>query len=531
VLAAAIFLSTSATIGPVAEAFVVPENSSSIVVSSTDFSGDPLFSPTDFSPTDFSPTDLSANTADLALSTVDPTTAVTVDPGTAVDQAASAVDTSASTIDLSSTDGPVAGSNLFLSIGAQSSGASSEVLAVNPSQLPSMVGIPLLEQLSLLPSDTVSNFVSDNPTVVQDLIASPPAVHDVSRWWSGLTDPAQDALLQSAPEVVGNLNGVPFAIRDVANRNYLGDSIGEVKDRISAGGGRSQLIDDRRQLHMLHQIAKALQSTSGGADRHLLSVDTTGDGTASIVIGDLSTADYVSYLIPGMFFTVDGQIVDWANSAQYFYDSEKTWLKKLKAAKPDAVNSSVAVVAWLGYQTPGIVNVASLEQARIGRDAIAGSLQGLQALRKVNEPFTSVIAHSYGSTAAMMALTDYNITVDALAVVGSAGSDAKTAADLNVRNNNVYAGEAAWDPVPNSAYFGSDPGSTQFGARVFGTGGGVDPITHHTLGGSSGHNEYFGVGTESMRNLALIGIDEGSFIMGSGDAVMAKSFSGVNGKS
>jgi hypothetical protein len=34
-----------------------------------------------------------------------------------------------------------------------------------------------------------------------------------------------------------------------------------------------------------------------------------------------------------------------------------------------------------------------------------------------------------------------------------------------------------------------------------------------------------------MRNLALIGIDEGSFIMGSGDAVMAKSFSGVNGKS
>jgi Alpha/beta hydrolase len=525
VLAATIFLSTSAAIGPVAEAFVVPENSNSIVVSSTDFSGDPLFSPTDFSPADFSPTDLSSNPIDLV--TVDPTTAVTVDPSTAVDLAASVVDTSASTIDLSGTDGPVAGSNLFLAVGTQSA----DVLAVSPSQLPSMVGIPLLEQLSLLPSDTVSNFVSDNPTVVQDLLASPPAVHDVSRWWSGLTDPAQDALLQSAPEVVGNLNGVPFAVRDVANRNYLGDSIGEVKDRISAGGGRSQLIDDRRQLHMLHQIAKALVSTSGGAERHLLSVDTTGDGTASIVIGDLSTADYVSYLIPGMFFTVDGQIVDWANSAQYFYDSEKTWLKKLKAAKPDAVNSSVAVVAWLGYQTPGIVNVASLEQARIGRDAIASSLQGLQALRRANEPFTSVIAHSYGSTAAMMALTDYNITVDALAVVGSAGSDAKTAADLNVRNNNVYAGEAAWDPVPNSAYFGSDPGSTQFGARVFGTGGGVDPITHHTLGGSSGHNEYFGVGSESMRNLALIGIDEGSFIMGSGDAVMAKSFSGVNGKS
>jgi Alpha/beta hydrolase len=458
----------------------LPENSSHVLVASTDFTGDPLFAG----------------------------------------------------LDLSGASGDsVYAPNPFTKGIEELESVPTETTAVNPALLPSLAGMPLLQQLALLPSDSISEFVSENPTVVHDLLASPPSVHEVSSWWSGLPADSQNVLFDSAPEVVGNLNGMPFAIRDAANRGFLGDSIDEVSDRIAEGGGRSQIIDDRRQLHMLTEISEALVSTPGGPKRNLLGVDVSGYGTASIVIGDLSTADYVSYLIPGMFFTVDGQIVDWAASAQYYYDSERSWLHKLKDVNPDAANSTVAVVAWLGYQTPSLVNVGSLEQARTGRDAIAGALQGLQSLRKGDEPFTSIIAHSYGSTAAMMALSDYNITVDALAMVGSAGSEAKTAGDLNVRNDNVYAGEAAWDPIPNSAYFGSDPGSAEFGAHIFDVGGGIDPITHKALAGSTGHNEYFAVGSESMRNLALVGINEGKFIMGADDSVMAKSYSGLAGGS
>lgn len=43
--------------------------------------------------------------------------------------------------------------------------------------------------------------------------------------------------------------------------------------------------------------------------------------------------------------------------------------------------------------------------------------------------------------------------------------------------------------------------------------GALDPITHETLAGSSGHNEYFMPGTESMRNLAMIGIDKGGLVI------------------
>jgi hypothetical protein len=81
-----------------------------------------------------------------------------------------------------------------------------------------------------------------------------------------------------------------------------------------------------------------------------------------------------------------------------------------------------------------------------------------------------------------------------------------------VRNGNVYVGEAAWDPVPNSAWFGSDPGSPSYGAMRMSVGGGVDAITKELLAPSFGHNEYFGPGTESMRNMALIGIGHGELV-------------------
>ena len=45
-----------------------------------------------------------------------------------------------------------------------------------------------------------------------------------------------------------------------------------------------------------------------------------------------------------------------------------------------------------------------------------------------------------------------------------------------------------------------------------GVGGGVDIITKEVLLASSGHNEYFSAGTESMRNFALISIGKGGYV-------------------
>jgi hypothetical protein len=42
--------------------------------------------------------------------------------------------------------------------------------------------------------------------------------------------------------------------------------------------------------------------------------------------------------------------------------------------------------------------------------------------------------------------------------------------------------------------------------------GGIDQITQDVLAASTGHNEYFSAGTESIRNMALIGIGHGELV-------------------
>jgi pimeloyl-ACP methyl ester carboxylesterase len=167
----------------------------------------------------------------------------------------------------------------------------------------------------------------------------------------------------------------------------------------------------------------------------------------------------------------------------------------------------------MGYQTPDLTNIGSLDLANQGRDELARDIKALQLQRGEHQPYTTIVGHSYGSTAALMALTEYDFTVDALALVGTPGSAAQSSHDLHVRGNNVWVGSAAWDPVPSSAWFGSDPAAPSYGAHTMGVGGTTDVITGESLSQSIGHNEYFDPGTESMRNLALIGIGHAELVM------------------
>jgi len=399
--------------------------------------------------------------------------------------------------------------------------------AVDAAALPELRGMSLLQQLSLLPSETLEEFVANNSDVMSDFLASQPSPQDVSQWWALNGMQARSTFLDAAPTLVGNLDGVPFGQRDYANRRSL--VLAESNLAPGSSEGRSELVDATHTRHMLEQVEEALATPPGAPTRTLLSLDTSGSGTASIVIGDLATADFVSFLVPGMFYTVDGQMVAWTASAQTLYDTQVEWVAQLALTDPTLAGATVATVAWLGYETPSMVNFTSLDLAYKGRNAIAASVNGLRELRAGNQPYLSLVAHSYGSTAAMMALTDLGIDVDALAVVGSPGSSAQSADDLGVPGGNVYVGEAAWDQVKDSAFFGSDPGSDSFGAHVFGVDGRTDPLTGKALVGSTGHNEYFTPGCESMRNLALIAIGRGYLITttDSGSTV-ARSFSGIH---
>jgi hypothetical protein len=400
--------------------------------------------------------------------------------------------------------------------------------AAEPIEL--LQGTRLLQQLSLLSVSGLDQYLSAHPDAVSGLLANPPATREVTSWWGTLDFHQRTALRTAAPQLVGNLDGVPFTARDLANRTVLGSTMNELEATISSGtAGRTVIENARQQLHMLQSISTALGNDESQPRRTLMTLDVTGQGRAAIVLGDLRTADYVSFLVPGMFFTIENQMGDWADAAARLYEEQLSWLELFNAQGsadagasdvPVPQDKTVATVAWIGYHTPNLTNVGGIENAWEGRDALAGAIQGLQSIRSGDEPYVTVIAHSYGSTAALMALTEYDFQVDALAMVGSPGSSAKSVDELHVRNGNVYVGEAAWDPIPNSSYFGSDPGAKSYGAKPMGVGGGLDIITHEVLLASTGHNEYFSAGTESMRNFALIGIGKGQFVTDGSSEVM-----------
>lgn len=379
------------------------------------------------------------------------------------------------------------------------------------STLAALEGTDLLHGLAATAPLTAASLADRHPEAVRQLLASPPAPRLVESWWRNLDDRAQRSLAAAAPEVVGNLDGVPFAIRNEANRSVLRDTIRELELGLTGEVGRALATQSNERLQMLYAVADALGPSSANPQRSLITLDTEDAGKAAIVLGDLQTADYVSYLIPGMFISVGGNIVEWTDTAARLYDEQVSWLNLLADAGAEPGTRTVATVAWIGYQTPHLLNVGSLDLAYEGRDAIADALVGLESLRRNDPPHVSLLAHSYGSTAAMLALSETEVEVDALAMIGSPGSPVTSADDLHVRGA-IFVGEAAWDPISNSSFFGGDPGSGEFGAAVMSVRGGIDVVTNEVLVGSTGHNEYFSPGTEAMRNMALIGIDQAELV-------------------
>jgi hypothetical protein len=383
---------------------------------------------------------------------------------------------------------------------------------VDPTLLPQLGGRALLEQLGLVDADSLSAFVSAHPATVDQLLQHPPAAREVTAWWSGLSTIKQQAMVVSAPHVVGNLGGVPFDVRDTANREYLKQSLATLGHELAIRPGRAASAGVRGHLHTLAEIGKAVKQEPGAPPRTLVSLDTGSPSRAAIVVGDLTSADYVSYMVPGMFFTIDGQVGDWADTATDLYREQVAWLKHFASTDASLKGKTVATVAWIGYETPHLLTVGSLDLAYQGAQYLTQDIEALQSLRQGTEPFVSVIGHSYGSTAAMIALQRRAFQIDAFAVVGSPGSAAQSVSALDIRGGNMYVGEAAWDPVVNTAFYGSDPGAASYGAHPMSVDGGIDPVTHRSLSASYGHNGYFDAGSESLRNLALIGIDKGGFV-------------------
>ncbi|OUE21188.1 hypothetical protein BFL34_00536 [Clavibacter michiganensis] len=364
--------------------------------------------------------------------------------------------------------------------------------------------VALLGALPALDAPELRRLARAIPDTIRELVRRPPSVSGVAAWWSGLAEAERRDLAEGMPELVGNLEGIPVVERDAANRRFLDQRERELHASSTTTPGRGAQQSLGRDLAMIAEVRRALEPAAGGPARSLLTLDTTWPGRAGVVMGDLDTAAYVSIVVPGMFYSVSDRLVDWTDVAARLQQQQTTLLGAGAGA------GGVATIAWIGYRTPDLLGIGSLDLAHEGAQYLEGAIQGIQGLRRDDPPYLTVIAHSYGSTAALLALSSGRASVDALAVVGSPGGAVRDAGELDVPAGRVFVGEAPGDPVIGSSYFGSDPGSASFGAEHFGVGGtgaasGVS--ADGSLAGVVGHNSYFDRGTESFRNLALIGID------------------------
>lgn len=363
----------------------------------------------------------------------------------------------------------------------------------------------------------IATYVESHPDAVNALLVSPPDSSRMAADWSTLSEPVRNDLITGAPRLIGNLDGVPFAARNRANAIELRRTIADTRHRLKGELGKGVRLQLQRELATLEGVRRAVTTPPGHAKRSLVILDIGRTTRAAIAIGDLSTARYVSYLVPGMYFSVDQQVQDWASTADELHEEQQRWLRRSFGCRACSTTIGVATVAWIGYQTPGLLDVGGLQLAKEGAGYLEHALEGVRALRVGDEPYLTVIAHSYGSTAALMALERHSVHVDALALLGSPGSDAQSARDLDVTPGNVFVAQAGLDPVVHTAFFGSDPGSPSYGATPIGVTGAIDPFGARPLSASTGHNGYFKPGSECMRNLALIGIGKQDLVIQGGN--------------
>ncbi|GAA3519729.1 alpha/beta hydrolase [Actinocatenispora rupis] len=281
----------------------------------------------------------------------------------------------------------------------------------------------------------------------------PVAAH---RFLAGRADAARLAL--EYPGVVGGLDGAPVSLRYAANRVAM-----------RAAGGRY-----------------------AGWHGNFLLFDPRGNGRVAQVFGDLTTADRIAVLVPGVDSRAENFVRGLGGKS---YRAPATQAANLYRAAHD---DRLAVIAWLGYDTPRGVGVAAAREdlAATGSVALQRFLTGLTVVRP--GATIALFGHSYGSTVIGLAASRLPRQVTDIAVFGSPGMGVDRAAGLHTRAT-VWAGQAERDWigwVPAVRLFGlghgTRPADPAFGARVFPTADVPD------------HDHYLAPGTDSLVHLARI---------------------------
>ncbi|MEV3938942.1 alpha/beta hydrolase [Glycomyces sp. NPDC049804] len=313
----------------------------------------------------------------------------------------------------------------------------------------------------------------------------------VNDWWTSLAEEERAALIESHPDLVGGLDGIPSGTRDGVNRDLLEAEIPALENQIAnletqidhmeAGGSPYGAYDGKDLSELQAELseaqgrlanAEALQTalangSQSGAPLLLIDYDSGEDGKAVVSIGNPDTASHNAVYVPGT--TADMQGVDGliADAGVMQFDADK------------AGNGETAVTMWLDYDAPdgaypghsGDISPEAWEtdQAEEARSSLNSYLDGLTATHD-GEPHTTVLGHSYGSSVVGATAAEYQVEADQIIDFASPGLMVDTADELSVGGDNVYSSRADHDVINaavSTGALGADPTGEFYGGNTF----------------------------------------------------------------
>ncbi|WP_017569843.1 alpha/beta hydrolase [Nocardiopsis halotolerans] len=221
----------------------------------------------------------------------------------------------------------------------------------------------------------------------------------------------------------------------------------------------------------------------------LLAHDTAGTGRIVEALGDVATADHIVVLVPGNDNYL-GNYFDANRPTRPRANGEKL----LNTMRDLAPRGRFAVVVWVGYATPnGFAEAVFRGPAERGADDLARLTHFLPRTAHI-----TLVGHSYGTVVCGLALR--NGRVHDCVALGSPGMGGESVADLGFSGNLWAAlGPSDWIrffPRGRLRDIGHGPSPMRpgFGALAFAT------------GDISGHCAYYTEDSESLRNIARIGL-------------------------
>lgn len=277
---------------------------------------------------------------------------------------------------------------------------------------------------------------------------------DVKKWWDSLTHEQQQELMRTDPAEIGNLDGIPAAVREQVNAARLPGEIAKQQAMINAAHRNAH--PNPAQIDALHTAQDKLadltqlQTTlAAHPDVGLLLLDTKSNPhtvLAAVAKGDVDNAERVGVTVGGMTTDVRSSVDGMTREALAQYD-EATQLRN-QAGVPNP--NSVATIAWLGYEAPGMnADVTDDVFAKAGAGPLNHFYQGLAATSSVPSQDITAFGHSYGSLTTSLAVQQ-GAPVDNVVLYGSPGGELTNAAQLGVAPGHAFFETGVNDGVPGT---------------------------------------------------------------------------------